>query len=233
MRFRWLAAASVSIAVAVSAVGAATKDVDQAVFGTTSLIQHALLGKIYFLPNTTRQLPDFKKLRPEGTIYTATLNVPPTNWKAGFPGITDRFEWFAIVYTGTVHALQAGRYKLRVASDDGSKLFVDDKLIINNDGLHSFRSLAGAVDLDTGRHNLRVEYMQGPRFTVALQVYCTAPGGKENLFPACNLAVDSPESSCGWLCWLLLALLLALIAEEIWRRRRKRAARAATFKSPA
>jgi hypothetical protein len=221
VRICWLAALFVSTFVTAWATVTATKDANQPEFGSISWIDHALQGKIYFLPNTTQRLPDFNKLRPVGAIYATTLNVPTTNWTKGFPGITDRFEWFGIVYTGTIHALQAGRYKLRVASDDGSKIYVDDKLIINNDGLHSIRSVAGNVDLDTARHKLRIEYMQGPRYWVALQVYCTAPGGKEKLFPACNLAIDSTGCRFWWL-WLLLMLLLVLMTAEIWRRRRKR-----------
>jgi len=97
MRIRWLAAATVGLLIAASTGCTATKKTDQPGIGSTSLIEHGLEGKIYLLPNTTRQLPEFSKLRPEGTIYAATLNVPPTNWKAGFPGITDRFDLLAIV----------------------------------------------------------------------------------------------------------------------------------------
>jgi PA14 domain len=115
----------------------------------------------------------------------------------------------------------AGRYKFRVLSDDGSKVFLDGKLMLNNDGLHGARAAAHEVDLDTSWHDVRIEYMQGPRYSVALQVFCTAPGGKEQIFPACNMALDSPGRNWWWL-WLLLLLLIAIIAEETWRRRHKR-----------
>ena len=227
MRVCWLAAVSVGLLAVMSAACSAKKDTEQHGFGTTSLIEHSLEGKVYLLPNTTRKLPDFATLEPaKGAIYTATLNVPPTDWRAGFPGVTDRFEWFAIVYTGTIHAHQAGRYKFRSVSDDGSKVYIDDKLIVDNDGLHPVRSVAGDAELDTSPHKLRVEYMQGPRFSVALQVFCAEPGGKEKLFPACNLAVDTPGFPWWWL-WLLLAVLAAIAGEETWRRRRKRCAQTA------
>ncbi len=201
----------------------ATRGADQPGFGGTSLLDHALEGRIYFLPDTTRKLPDFSTLKPVGAIYTRTLNVPNTDWRTGFPGITDRFEWFGIVYTGIIQAHQPGHYLLRVASDDGSKIYLDDKLVVNNDGLHPITTARGAMDLDTARHHLRIEYMQGPRYRVALQLYCTAPGGQEKLFPDCNLALDTPGCRLCWL-WLLLIVLLSLVIEEIWRRRRRKPA---------
>jgi hypothetical protein len=33
-------------------------------------------------------------MKPKGIIYTHSLNVPPTDFKEGFPGVTKQFEWF-------------------------------------------------------------------------------------------------------------------------------------------
>jgi hypothetical protein len=37
-------------------------------------------------------------MKPVGTIHTSSLNIPPRIFTDGFPGVTDRFEWFAIDY---------------------------------------------------------------------------------------------------------------------------------------
>lgn len=223
MRFCSLAVLSSLMILGATGCDGPKKAPEQVDFGSASLIPHALVGNIYFLPIATRRLPDFSTLKPVGTIYAPALNVPERNWQKGFPGITDRFEWFGIAYRGRLHANAAGHYKFRVVSDDGSKIFLDDKLVLDNDGLHPVRSVAHDVNLDDSWHDLRIEYMQGPRYSVALQVFCAAPGGKEQIFPACNIVLDSPVGSGRWWLWLLLLLLLiAIIAEEIWRRRRKR-----------
>ena len=47
-------------------------------------------------------LPNFKRLKSVGTIYTTSLQIHPRTFELGFPGITDRFEWFAIDYTGRI-----------------------------------------------------------------------------------------------------------------------------------
>ncbi len=70
-------------------------------FGTTVVDTAGFRGTIYYLNPNTGILPDsFKRLKPKGTIYTRSLNVPPRHFTEGFPGVTKRFEWFAIDYTG-------------------------------------------------------------------------------------------------------------------------------------
>src|SRR5258708_6436179 len=67
-------------------------------FGTTVVSSTGFVGQIYYLRPGTEILPNFKKMKPKGTIYTTTLNVPPRDFTEGFPGLTNRFEWFAIRY---------------------------------------------------------------------------------------------------------------------------------------
>src|SRR3979490_2282927 len=69
-------------------------------FGTTVVIPDGLRGQIYHLKRDTGQLPNFRKLKPVGAIYTTSLNVQPQPFDQGFPGVSKRFEWFAIDYTG-------------------------------------------------------------------------------------------------------------------------------------
>ena len=136
-------------------------------------------------------MPDLRSLKTQGTIFATRLDVPGRDWKDGFPGITNRFEWFAIEYTGLIRAARKGHYSLRLLSDDGSKLFIDDKLIIDNDGEHPAVSRHGGIDLDNRQHIIRIQYFQGPRYAVALQFFCTPEGGTERLFPDRDLALQT------------------------------------------
>jgi len=152
-------------------------------FGTKRAIFDGFSGKIYFLPRGANKLPDFRKLKPQGTIYTRRLNVSPREFTAGFPGVTKRFEWFAIEFRSRLRIKTAGTYKFRLSSDDGSKLFIDGKPVIKNDGVHGVWSEVGSVRLAAGSHDIVVQYFQGPRHHVALQLFWTPPGGKEVIFP--------------------------------------------------
>ncbi|HEV1284174.1 MAG TPA: PA14 domain-containing protein [Bryobacteraceae bacterium] len=145
------------------------------VFGITVLIPSALQGRIYHIRYNTAKLPNFNKMKPAGTIYTTSLNIPTQNFRRGFPGVTKRFEWFAIDYTGRFWAEKPGDYNFSLTSDDGSKLYIDGDLIVDNDGIHATQERSGTVRLSRGVHDIRVSYFQGPADELALVLKVAPP----------------------------------------------------------
>jgi PA14 domain len=148
-------------------------------FGTTVVISSALRGDIYFIPPDSQKLPKFEKLKPVSTIYTSELNVPRHDFTMGFPGVSGRFEWFAIDYTGSFWIDKPGNYTWALLSDDGSKLYIDGHEIIDNDGQHGPKGVAGVCKLKAGAHRIRISYFQGPRFQAAL-ILAVIPPGEED-----------------------------------------------------
>ena len=67
---------------------------------------------------------------------------------------------FAYNYKGYIKAPVDGLYTFYLESNDGSTLFIDNKLIINNDGDHMLQSLFAKVALKQGFHSIRVNYFQ-------------------------------------------------------------------------
>lgn len=159
------------------------QDQPVAIFGTTVVIPTGLRGLVYHIHHYSAKLPDFEKLKPAGPpIYTSSLNVPPQSFSAGFPGVTKRNEWFAIDYTGRFWINNPGMYSFSLLSDDGSKLYIDDRLVIDNDGLHLPEEKTDAVELTPGVHAIRVSYFQGPKWEVALVLKIAAPGQPLHVF---------------------------------------------------
>ena len=152
------------------------------IFGTTVIIPSGLRGLVYHIHRYSTHLPDFKKLKPSGAIYTASLDIPPQDFKQGFPGVTKRTEWFAIDYRGRFWIETPGTYTFSLLSDDGSKLYIDDQLEIDNDDLHPPFEKRADVDLTGGVHSIRVSYFQGPRFQVALQLKIAGAGQELRIF---------------------------------------------------
>jgi hypothetical protein len=153
-----------------------------ATFGTTVVISSGLQGLVYHIRRNTTKLPDFHKLKPVGTIYATSLNIPPQDFRQGFPGVTKRFEWFAIDYTGRFWIEQPGEYSFALTSDDGARLYIDERLVVDNDGEHPPREETGGIDLGKGVHQVRVSYFQGPRFQVALVLKVSPPGQPFRIF---------------------------------------------------
>lgn len=154
-----------------------------AIFGTTVVIPSGLRGLVYHMHHNRKELPDFEKMKPAGpAIYASSLNVPPQDFREGFPGVTKRNEWFAIDYAGRFWIGNPGRYTFRLLSDDGSKLYIDDQVAIDNDGLHPPEEKSATVELAGGIHSMRVSYFQGPKFQVALVLKVAGAGQPLRVF---------------------------------------------------
>ncbi|WP_219341688.1 PA14 domain-containing protein [Nevskia soli] len=151
-------------------------------FGTSVVDSAGLQGRIYDLPANTSKLPDFRRLTPVGTIYTSSLNVWPQSFTQGFPGITDRYEWFGIEYTGKIYVEKPGTYRFSILSDDGARLRLNNKTVLSNDGQHGPTAVSSGATLTRGVYEIAVEYFQGPRFSVALVLGVAAPGEPWRIF---------------------------------------------------
>jgi hypothetical protein len=151
-------------------------------FGITVVIPSALQGRIYNIRQGTHKLPNFRKMKPVGTIYATSLNIPPQGFRQGFAGVTKRFEWFAIDYNGRFWIEKPGDYGFSLIADDGANLYIDQELVIDNDGQHEPRERVGAIHLEQGVHEMRVSYFQGPRYLVALVLKIAAPGERLRIF---------------------------------------------------
>ncbi len=67
---------------------------------------------------------------------------------------------FAIVFEGYVQIKQKGNYGFRLISDDGSRLTINDQLLIDHDGLHGSEPKDGEIALAEGYHKIKVEYFE-------------------------------------------------------------------------
>jgi D-alanyl-D-alanine carboxypeptidase len=137
-------------------------------FGSVEEQINNFTGYLYYIPNTTMKLPDFDTLTLVGKIYTNYLNVKNQDYLIGFPGVTDRYDYFAIDYKGKFYIKDPDEYCFLLGSDDGSKLFIDDKLVVDNDYAHGIEYKVNCTTLEKGSHKIEVQYYQGHKPWVAL-----------------------------------------------------------------
>lgn len=120
-----------------------------------------LHGRYYRGPSDDR----FKELVTERIDPKIELKLPE------FPqGKTN----FACRWTGFVAIPEEGKYKFTSASDDGQRVWVDEKLIIDDWNTHGVKSVSGTIELTAGLHPIRVEHFQGDR-GAAITVYWEGP----------------------------------------------------------
>ncbi|WP_373727599.1 PA14 domain-containing protein [Bacteroides heparinolyticus] len=69
-------------------------------------------------------------------------------------------DHFAYEFRTLMNVPEKGIYRFYTFSDDGSALYVDGQLVVDNDGGHSGRRAEGKVALEKGLHELRLLYFE-------------------------------------------------------------------------
>lgn len=134
--------------------------------------QNVVAGLRYaYYEGDWQRLPDFGSLTPSSTGTLANFTLVPR-----------RQENYAFVYTGYVVAPTDGVYTFSTNSDDGSRLFIGDTLVNDNDGLHPAQEASGTIGLKAGRHAIRVEFFQRGGGSL-LEVRYAGPGLPKQLIP--------------------------------------------------
>jgi hexosaminidase len=80
--------------------------------------------------------------------------------KVAFPSFK-RAEIFGLKFTGLIEVGADDIYTFYLSSDDGSSLTIGDRLVINNDGAHSEKEVAGEIALQKGMHPFVIRYFDG------------------------------------------------------------------------
>ncbi|MCA9320586.1 MAG: HEAT repeat domain-containing protein, partial [Planctomycetes bacterium] len=65
---------------------------------------------------------------------------------------------FGLQFRGLLRIEKAGTYRFFLSSDDGSRLFLDGELVVDNDGAHASREKDGVRELAEGWHPLVLNY---------------------------------------------------------------------------
>lgn len=85
--------------------------------------------------------------------------------------ITGKAREYGIVFTGYIKVNENADFEFSLYSDDGSRLFINDELIIDNDGKHARYERAAGVLLKPGLHKIKLTYFDdGPGSALRLSV---------------------------------------------------------------
>lgn len=83
------------------------------------------------------------------------------DWHGDAPPDLGQNDFFSARWVGTLRVEQPGVYELFLSSDDGSRLFIDDRLLIDNWGVHTLETKSTSLRLEAGSHALKLEYFDG------------------------------------------------------------------------
>jgi hexosaminidase len=104
----------------------------------------------YFTGNFN-QVQDLELSKPKNSgILEGKISAE--KWK------TKLERYIGLKFDGYIFIPETGNYTFSTLSDDGSKLFIDNELIVNNDRIHWANEAYGAVKLEKGFHKLNISY---------------------------------------------------------------------------
>jgi len=124
-------------------------------------------------------------------VCTTDINIPDQAWTQGFPGYPSLQEWFGVCYDGSWIAPSAGLYTFVTAVDDAIAIWIDGKLIgENDDGNISTTTVAKntgqpynpgpvampQVMLASGVHTVKITYYQAWPVVLGERVWVYPPG---------------------------------------------------------
>jgi cytochrome c2 len=107
--------------------------------------------KYAYYEGSWQNLPDFSKLKAKAAGQASDFDL----------GVALRLNDCALKFEGFLKIDSEGTYTFRVTSDDGSKLWIDERLIVNNDGIHPPQLKSGKTNLAKGIHKLAIGVFNG------------------------------------------------------------------------
>lgn len=117
------------------------------------------------------KLPDFATLKPKATGTGPGFDL----------GVAQRGGSYALKFEGVFKLEREGTYAFTLNSDDGSRLLIDGKQVVNNDGTHPPQAVSGSTKLAAGIHKAEVLFFQGGG-GAELEAWIEAPGaGRQSL----------------------------------------------------
>jgi alpha-L-fucosidase len=93
-------------------------------------------------------VPDFGALEPAAEGVTEVIDLTARR----------RDEDFALEFSGFVRVPEDGIWTFHLSSDDGSRLEVQGRGVVDDDGLHGMQERKGELGLKQGLHPIRLQY---------------------------------------------------------------------------
>src|SRR5579862_29823 len=98
-----------------------------------------------------------------------------------FPG-TDMADHFYVRWIGRIKIPRDGKFTFFTESDDGSRLWIDGRIVVDNGGLHALEEKSGEVELKAGEHDLKVELFENDG-DVGCKLSWEAPDAAKEILP--------------------------------------------------
>jgi putative heme-binding domain-containing protein len=151
----------------------------------SELSEPGIRVQYYYPSGRDVAIETLNKMKPNasGVVPQIVMNVPQRK----------QADRFALRFTGTILVPRTGTYTFFISSDDGSRIYLDGRLLVNNDGLHGMVEKSASIDLAAGAHDLVVTYFDNGGGD-GLQISWQGPGLKRQAIAADRLSVNGGQT---------------------------------------
>tara|TARA_Y100000588_G_scaffold375990_1_gene453103 strand:- start:485 stop:1483 length:999 start_codon:yes stop_codon:yes gene_type:complete len=103
-----------------------------------------------------------KTYRGQWDNCSEMLNAKPINQEIVFNFSIDLAlnNDFGHTFFGYINIEEEGKYGFQTVSDDGSRLLINNVIVVDNDGLHSRKTVSNEIYLKSGMHDIQVDYFE-------------------------------------------------------------------------
>ncbi len=144
------------------------------------IIQYGFLGRYY----ENKSFED----KPKLVRYDSRISFNDVSFNEIFSG-----KQYSVIWSGLLYVPRNGFYKFYTESDDGSFLYINDKLVVDNGGNHGIKTIEGKMQLAEGYHDIKIKYFNSAGSS-CIKVFWEIPEGlkclldKDNI---CNYLINS------------------------------------------
>lgn len=170
-----------------------------------SIILFFIIGIIYL--HNLHGITDISKVQGESGLFGKYYSN--TNWlgEPSFTRVDKRidFIWdlntgrpfpgsFSVEWEGYILIVESGDYTFGINSDDGSLLYIDNKLLVDNGGMHGSQYVSRPINLTKGYHQLKLIFQDFGGGAV-MELYWEIPGQTKEIIDSKYLIVSTSDQN--------------------------------------
>lgn len=123
----------------------------------TSGENQGLMANTYMYTSGPDAIPEFDP--NDVPVYSEVVPLVYATQDEHFGDLAESHHFY-MRFSGFIDIPADAKYDFRLSSDDGSRLMIDNEVVINHDGLHGADAMDGEVILTKGKHPFILDYIE-------------------------------------------------------------------------
>ncbi|MBZ0172244.1 MAG: hypothetical protein K8E66_07690, partial [Phycisphaerales bacterium] len=127
--------------------------------------------------------------------YDETGFVDNVSWRSTSGAFAEGqpADYFGLRLAGLIDAPEDGKYRFGIGSDESAQLYINGRLVMNDDNAHGFRWRYASIDLEAGEQQIEIRYLER-RYSAGLVMTWDTPSRHEEVVPPSAFSHPAEEA---------------------------------------